>query len=213
MRERVHTAGETGSKSATSFTTFPTTFVDVSSWNQSSAPSEFEVEVIAFAAEVLVGLAVVGDCLSGRFDYGQLNGGDNITLAATTLVVASASIAHADEEFTSVAHGLLTGQGPIRLTTSNTLPAGTASATDYWIISTGNDTFQLATSKRNAEAGTALAITSDGVGNQTLNIPTRAYRELIGHSSRTKGYGFYCTTHTNSAQVRISVHAVERKLV
>jgi hypothetical protein len=208
MQERLSTGEETGNVTGTNLTTFPTTFIDVSGWNRSgTAPCEFEVEVLAFAAEVLDDLAIVGDCLSGKFEYGLLKGGESITLAASTKVVASASIDATENTFTSVAHGFSNAQGPVRL------PGGTALATDYWIIVVDDDTFQIAESKADAVAGTALDLSSAGVGNQTVNIPTRAYRELLGHSYRTKGYGFYCGTHTNGAQVRISVHAVERKLV
>jgi hypothetical protein len=75
---------------------------------------------------------------------------------------------NATETFTAVAHGLLTGDGPIRLTSSGTLPAGLATATDYYVIRTGANTFKLATSFANALAGTNLAITDDGTGTHTL---------------------------------------------
>jgi hypothetical protein len=73
------------------------------------------------------------------------------------------------EEFTAgAAHGLRTGDGPYKVSTSGALPAGLSSTTLYWIIRTGNATFKLATSRENALAGTAVAITTDGTGTQTL---------------------------------------------
>lgn len=92
-----------------------------------------------------------------------------ITLPAANVVVASASIANASDTWTSTAHGMVTGDGPYRVLTSNTIPVGLAVDTDYWIIAPTADTFKLASSYANAIALTAVNITSDGVGNQTIN--------------------------------------------
>jgi hypothetical protein len=91
-----------------------------------------------------------------------------ITLPAADIVVASGSIANASETWTSAAHGMTTGDGPYRVTTSNTLPTGLAVDTDYWIIAPTSGTFKLASSYANAIAVTPIDISSDGVGNQTL---------------------------------------------
>jgi len=56
----------------------------------------------------------------------------------------------------------------VRLTTSGTLPAGLATATDYYVIKISDTTFKLATSYANAVAGTAINITSTGTGTQTI---------------------------------------------
>jgi hypothetical protein len=63
---------------------------------------------------------------------------------------------------------MTTGDGPYRVTTSNTLPTGLAVDTDYWIIAPTSGTFKLASSYANAIAVTPIDISSDGVGNQTL---------------------------------------------
>jgi len=72
--------------------------------------------------------------------------------------------------YTSTANfpsNILTGTR-VRLTTSGTLPAGLATATDYYVIKVSDTTFQLATSYANAVAGTAINITSTGTGTQTI---------------------------------------------
>lgn len=75
-----------------------------------------------------------------------------------------------DEKCTSVAHGLQTGDGPIRISNSGgALPAGLAAATDYWIIRFDADVFYLAASRALALAGTNLTFTTDGTGTQTLS--------------------------------------------
>lgn len=94
-----------------------------------------------------------------------------ITLRALrALVVADDTFTAADTDIcTATAHGLQTGDGPIRLTNSGgALPAGLAAATDYYVIRLDADTFSLATSRANALAGTAIDITDAGTGTHTL---------------------------------------------
>ena len=56
----------------------------------------------------------------------------------------------------------------VRLTTTTTLPAGLATATDYYVIRVSDTTFKLATSYANAVAGTAINITDAGTGTHTV---------------------------------------------
>jgi len=63
---------------------------------------------------------------------------------------------------------ILTGT-KVRLTTTTTLPAGLALATDYYVIKLSDTTFSLATSYANAVAGTAINITDAGTGTHTVN--------------------------------------------
>jgi hypothetical protein len=69
---------------------------------------------------------------------------------------------------TSIPSNILTGTR-VRLTTTTTLPAGLATATDYYVIKVSDTTFKLATSYANAVAGTAINITSTGTGTHTIN--------------------------------------------
>lgn len=68
----------------------------------------------------------------------------------------------------NIPSNVLTGTR-VRLTTTVTLPAGLALATDYYVIRLSDTTFSLATSFANATAGTAIDITSTGTGTHTVN--------------------------------------------
>lgn len=68
----------------------------------------------------------------------------------------------------NIPSNVLTGTR-VRLTTTVTLPAGLALATDYYVIRLSDTTFSLATSFANAKAGTAIDITSTGTGTHTVN--------------------------------------------
>lgn len=93
----------------------------------------------------------------------------DIEIALPLTDVTVSAVANATETWTSVAHGMTTGDGPYRLTNSGGgLPTGTAVDTNYWIIVLTADTFQLASSYANAIALTAVAITSDGTGTHTV---------------------------------------------
>lgn len=73
--------------------------------------------------------------------------------------------------YTSTANfpsNILTGTR-VRLTTTTTLPAGLALATDYYVIKVTDSTFKLATSYANAVAGTAINITDAGTGTHTIS--------------------------------------------
>lgn len=63
---------------------------------------------------------------------------------------------------------ILTGTR-VRLTTTTTLPAGLALATDYYVIKVSDTTCKLATSYANAVAGTAINITDAGTGTHTMS--------------------------------------------
>ena len=93
----------------------------------------------------------------------------NYTAAFAALVYADDTFtAAATDIATNVAHGLLTGDGPFQLTSTGTLPAGLALATNYWIIRLTADTFSFASTLANALAGTAVDITDAGSGTHTI---------------------------------------------
>jgi hypothetical protein len=81
--------------------------------------------------------------------------------AAQTFTAATSDIC------TATAHGLRTGD-KVRLTTSNTLPAGLSLATTYFVIRLSADTFSLASTDALAVAGTAVDITGTGTGTHTV---------------------------------------------
>jgi len=84
---------------------------------------------------------------------------DTFTADASTDVITFTSTA-------SNPSNLLTGTR-MRLTTTTTLPAGLATATDYYYIRVSDSTGKLATSYANAIAGTAINITDAGTGTHT----------------------------------------------
>lgn len=86
----------------------------------------------------------------------------------TTFVDGDVSVAN--DEITETAHGYQTGEGPVQLTSTGTLPAGLALATDYWFIRVDANTYKFATSRANALAGTDVDITAAaGGGTHTVN--------------------------------------------
>lgn len=68
----------------------------------------------------------------------------------------------------SIPSNLLTGTR-VRCSTTTTLPAPLATATDYYLVKISDTTYKLATSYANAIAGTVIDITTTGTGTHTLN--------------------------------------------
>lgn len=68
---------------------------------------------------------------------------------------------------TNLPSNILTGTR-VRLTTTTTLPAPLATATDYYVIRMSDGTFELATTYANAIAGTQIDITTAGTGTHTI---------------------------------------------
>lgn len=68
----------------------------------------------------------------------------------------------------NIPSNILTGTR-VRLTTTTTLPAGLALATDYYVIRLSDTTFSLATSYANSLVPTAIDITSTGTGTHTIS--------------------------------------------
>jgi len=123
--------------------------------------ASYESVASAFRAEIHVGLVAALNAVVGK----------NFTAAFAALVVADddvEAVDTGDDELTLTAHGLLTGDGPVQFTTTDTLPAGLSLATDYWVIRVDNDTIQVASSLANAIAGTLVDITDVGTGTHTL---------------------------------------------
>ena len=67
----------------------------------------------------------------------------------------------------NIPSNILTGTR-VRLTTTTTLPAPLATATDYYVVKVSDTTFKLATSYANAVAGTVIDITTTGTGTHTI---------------------------------------------
>jgi hypothetical protein len=98
--------------------------------------------------------------------------------ALADLTFAPGDITVGTDVIAKVAHGMTSGAGPFRLSSSGTLPTGTgiAADTDVWVIAASTDQFKLATSRANALAGTAIDITVAGSGTHTLR---RAQNDVV----------------------------------
>ena len=68
------------------------------------------------------------------------------------------------DELDATSHNLLTGDGPVRVTSTLTVPGGLAALTDYWIRKIDADNFKLSTTFVNAMNGVTIDITSAGTG-------------------------------------------------
>lgn len=64
-------------------------------------------------------------------------------------------------------HGMLTGL-KVQVSAATTLAAPLAAATDYFVIYVDANTIKLATTLSDAQAGTAIVITTAGTGTQTI---------------------------------------------
>jgi len=88
-----------------------------------------------------------------------------LTVADSTFTATGAS----PSVITDTGHGLKTGDGPFRLTSSGTLPDGFELATDYWVEVIDANTFYIATSLANAIGSTRVAATDTGSGTHTIS--------------------------------------------
>lgn len=77
--------------------------------------------------------------------------------------------------FTVVGHGFVTGKGPVLVSNSGgALPTGLSASTWYWPIVIDADTFRLATSRANATYGTAVDISTNGTGTNSIRYAANA---------------------------------------
>lgn len=111
--------------------------------------------------------------------------------------------------FTNTAHGYVTGM-KCQVSTSGALPTGLSPATDYFVIKIDADTFKLASSLNNAIAGTAIDITTDGTGTQTLTPTSLAGGSIAYHASIDGSTYVALASATNiTASVNLLVEKVD----
>jgi len=99
--------------------------------------------------------------LTAEATTNTLGFGDTFTADAGTDIITMTST-------TNRPSNILVGTR-VRLTTTTTLPAGLALATDYYVIKVTDSTFKLATTYANAIAWTAINITDAGTGTHTMS--------------------------------------------
>lgn len=87
------------------------------------------------------------------------------------------------DTITITANGYTTGL-KLRVSSTGTLPAGLAAATDYFVIVVTANTFKLASSLSNANAGTAIDITTSGTAAATITFTCTA---LAGATVKLQG--------------------------
>jgi len=95
-----------------------------------------------------------------RVTYSVLWGKYHKSLGTCTISVASPGVV------TLAGHGRVTGER-IYLTTDGTLETGLSPNTDYFVIKLNDNTFNLAASLSDAEAGTGIETTGAGSGTHT----------------------------------------------
>jgi len=143
------------------------TWLDVQQWNFSppriglrvgdanrvESYPKFELKVRCDAAETLT-VPKIYSC--------EL---EPVTIADDTFTSSGGSAVN-----TAATHGMLTGDGPFQLTTTNTLPAGLSLLTDYWVEKTNTSTFELYLTRDLAiAAGGGIATTDTGTGTHTIS--------------------------------------------
>lgn len=130
----------------------PVNALDVSAWNSDNGTiDEFDLELWSSTTSALTAAELFGVSQVPK------------TIASDTFTAAVTDVG------TAVAHGLVVGDGPIRVSSSGTLPAGLEADTDYYVGEAATaDTFKLSTSIEGAIEGAFVDITSTGSGTHTL---------------------------------------------
>ncbi len=83
------------------------------------------------------------------------------------VTVAASDVTTGTEKITMSSHTFQTGD-TVQVSTSGGLPSGLSADTTYYVIDSGTNDIQLATTLANATAGTAINLTSQGSGNHTI---------------------------------------------
>lgn len=113
-----------------------------------------------------------GNFIEMRLSEIRRIGHDWVDAENNPLVIADdvvESVSAAANTLTLTAHGLLTGDGPIRFTTTGTLPGGIEVDTNYWVIKIDADTIKLAETYPDSINTVILDITGVGTGTHTLH--------------------------------------------
>ena len=127
--------------------------------------------IVSAAATVVPCTVAILDVIG----YYRVTSVTTATAQATTNTLGRSATFTADAStdlmtYTSTANlpsNILTGTR-VRLTTTTTLPAPLATATDYYVIRMSDGTFELATTYANALVGTQINITDAGTGTHTI---------------------------------------------
>jgi hypothetical protein len=88
--------------------------------------------------------------------------------AQTVLTIATTAVSTANGTITATAHKLLTGTKLTYSAASSTVLGGLTDATAYYVVYVDANTFKLASSLANAQAGTTITLTGTGNSSQTF---------------------------------------------
>lgn len=127
--------------------------------------------------------------------------GSIVGVQTTGGVAAAGTIDLSLETMTITSHGFYTGE-KVRLTTTGTLPGGLAVLTDYFIIKIDANNIAFATSLVNANAGTAINLTTSGSGTQTIT-PTALSAASIKGQRSDDGIAWYDDTDLPSQSITV----------
>lgn len=100
---------------------------------------------------------------------------------------ATTDVNTTNDTITETAHGFLTGLKG-QFTTTTTLPAGLSLSTDYWVIKVDDNTYKVATSLANAQAGTQVDITDQGTGTHTFTATALSGTVKLQGSNNDSNY-------------------------
>lgn len=79
------------------------------------------------------------------------------------------TVDNANNELDLTSHAYLSGDGPVQLTTSDTLPTGLSTGTNYFVHKVGSGTISLHTSRIDAITGSdAVTFSDTGTGTHTI---------------------------------------------
>lgn len=102
------------------------------------------------------------------------------TITAQTLINSIAfTAANATDIITTTGYDIA-NLTKVRLTTTGTLPAGLALATDYWTVRQSATTSKLASTYQNAENNVTIDFTTDGTGTHTITAQLPRYSDGAG---------------------------------
>lgn len=87
----------------------------------------------------------------------------------------------------------------VQFTTSTTLPTGISADTDYYVVPITNATYKVATSLANAIAGTYVAYTNTGTGNQTATPVALAGATMLIQGSNDNGTTWWTVPNTSTS--------------
>lgn len=104
---------------------------------------------------------------------------NTITTRGATFTVDTGTDAGTYTSSTQLPSNLITGTR-IRVSTTTTLPAPLAAATDYYLTKLTDTTFKLSTSYANLVAGTYIDFTTTGTGTHTINWVLPRYTNGAG---------------------------------